>query len=387
MKNRHIRTRLHNAKARAQTKAYGLLHPIRPQILCTSFKGRQYADSPRCISELLHERHPEIDVVWALNREEDPYGIIPSYVKKVRYGSPDFYHALAQSFCFITNCEMRPNLSKRKGQLFLQTWHGDRSFKKVLYDDLQDKTDRYRATVVRDDALADLCIAASDYGERVYRSAFGYSGRILKIGMPRNDKLLRQDPEEIKKIKAVLGLREDVKLIMYAPTFRDDHLHESCEIVDIGALAERLSRETGNRWLALYRAHSLGKGIGSGDSVLDVSDYPDMADLLLISDAVITDYSSVSGDYMLMDRPMVLAMFDLDDYIRNSRQLSVSPEEVGLPIARNAEELAEKLLEAIRLGKLPGREQAMRCYGVTESGKSTEAIVSILEDHYKKIFA
>ena len=282
---------------------------------------------------------------------------------------------------------MRPNIAKRKGQYFIQTWHGDRSFKKVLYDDLDDWNDTYRANVVRDDAVTDICLAASDYGERVYRSAFRYNGEILRVGMPRNDQLLNVSLEKAEIIKKKLNVDTNSKLIMYAPTFRDDKLHESCEVVDIEALVEWLCSETGDTWKGLYRAHSLGKGIGSNGRVLDVSDYPDMADLLLISDAVITDYSSVSGDYMLMDRPMVLALFDLDDYTKSSRQLSVSLDEVGLPIAKNMNELHSLMLKSINQKKLLGRDQAMNYYGVTESGDSTRTVVNLIIERFNAFFS
>lgn len=386
MKDRHVKVRLHNLKAVTYTKAYGILHPIRPQILCSSFKGRQYADSPRMISEMLHEQHPEIDVVWALNSSDDPYGLIPAYVKKVRYSSKEYYQALAQSFCFVTNNEIRPDVTKRAGQLFIQTWHGDRGFKKVLYDDLGVSDDKYRSNVVRDDVMTDYCIAASDFGEKVYRTAFRYSGNILKAGMPRNDNLINIPEEEVKKIKSRLHLEDNYKIITYAPTFRDNKIHEACEIVNLEELVIWLNRNTGESWKGLYRAHSLGKGIGSQEHVLDVSDYPDMADLMLITDAMVTDYSSVAGDYMLLDRPMVLALFDLDDYLKNSRKFNVSLDEVGFPIAKNLSELHSLLLDSIQQSRLIGREKAMKYYGVTETGDSTEQIVQLILEHYKKQF-
>lgn len=368
------------------TQLYGTFHPIRPEVLCASFRGKQYSDNPRVIAEMLHSIHPEIEIIWAINSSDNPYGLIPSYVKRVRYGSKEFYQALSRSFCFITNNEMRPNLSKRAGQFFVQTWHGDRAFKKVLYDTLDDFTDTYRANSVRDDQLTDICLAASDLGEKVYRTAFRYNGRILKVGMPRNDKLLNISSEEVTRIKTLLGIDESYKLIMYAPTFRDDKMHQSCEIVDLAELVTWLNKETGERWKGLYRAHSLGKGIGSSENVMDVSVYPDMSDMLLISDAVITDYSSVAGDFMLLNRPMVLAQFDLDDYTMNSRQFYVSLDEIGYPIAKNIDELHELLLESIRQGRLIGRDKAMEYYGVVESGKSAEKVVELISQRYREQF-
>ena len=385
MKNLHIKAQLHNTKATLYTKFFWINHQIRAQVLCSSFKGRQYSDSPRIISEMLHDLHPEIEIIWALNSDEDPYGIVPPYVKKVKYNSKKFYQALAQSFCFISNNEMRPNIAKRKGQFFVQTWHGDRGFKKVMYDDLTDWTDIYRANVIKDNELTDICLAGSDFGEKVYRSAFRYSGNILKVGLPRNDKLLNYTNEELQKIRKNLGIVSDCKIIMYAPTFRDDKMYETCEIVDIGALVEWLNSVTGNNWFGLYRAHSLGKGIGSKKNVLDVSQYPDMADLLLISDAVITDYSSVAGDYMLMDRPMIIASFDIDDYI-NNRKLYASPEEVGFQTAKNIDELQKLLLDSIKQNRLIGREKAMNYYGVAETGHSTSVVVDLIVQKYEALF-
>jgi CDP-glycerol glycerophosphotransferase len=384
--NKHIVQRISELKARSYTRFFSIFHAIKPQILFSSFRGNQYSDNQRVISEYIFNNYPEIEINWVLNSNKNPYGLVPSYVKRVKYGTRQFYQALSQSFCFITNNEIRPNIVKRENQLFIQTWHGDRGFKKVLYDDLGETDDVYRSNVVRDNFLTDFCVAGSVYGERRYRSAFRYSGEILKVGMPRNDKLLNFSKNEASEIRKRLGVPENKKLIMYAPTYRDDKKGKACELVNLHEVLAWLERETGDDWVGLYRAHRLGAGIGSDNKVFDVSDYPDASDLLVIADAMITDYSSIAGDFLLLNRPIVLAMFDLDEYKANGRDLNCSLEDCGFAIAKNSQELYNLLLVSVRENRMLGYDKAMKYYNVMETGCATKVVCDRILAFYQKTF-
>ena len=381
----HILTRLHNLKTYAYVRFYSACSKIKPQVLFSSFRGNQYSDNPRVISEYLHQYYPDINIVWALNFHDNPCGIVPSYVRRVKYGSKNFYNALSQSFCFVTNNEIRSNMIKRNNQLFIQTWHGDRGFKKVLYDSWKETGHIEKGIFLRDNELTDFCVAASDYGVKRYRSAFRYRGEILNIGMPRDERLLNFSEEESAKTRKKLNIPENVKLIIYAPTYRDNHKGRACEVVDLHEVLNWLRKETDNNWIGLYRAHRLGAGISSDKDIIDVSDYPDATDLLAIADALISDYSSIAGDFMLLNRPMVLAAFDLEDYQSHSRTFNCTPEECGFAVAKNNQELHKLLLTSVRENRMLGYKKAMEYYNVVETGNATKAICDRIVDFYQKV--
>lgn len=319
-------------------RAYSLNHKIQKKMVFVSFEGKQYSDNPKAVSVKMHQLFPEYKIVWILNTENIDSDFLPSYIKVVKPGSPQAYAEIATAFCYITNGNNEPNIIKRKGQFFVQTWHGDRVPKKVLYDTWGSD---YRAIPVTDNEITDLCIAASDIGESAYRTAFRYSGPVLRVGMPRNDKLVIPNTDEQIKVKKHLGIQDDEKILLYAPTFRD-HMSEKQNInVDLDSVLEKLSN-TGEKWKCLLRAHSASKGLildNLSDRYLDVTSYPDMADLLLVADMLITDYSSSAGDFILRRKPVILTMFDLDYYKNNCRDFNFFPGDVGFIVAYNQEEL------------------------------------------------
>jgi CDP-glycerol glycerophosphotransferase len=230
----------------------------------------------------------------------------------------------------------------------------------------------------------DLFVAASDYGVRKARQGFLYDGEVIVEGMPRNDKLVHISSygDEANKVRKHLEIGNDVKILLYAPTFRDDKGCQQCAI-DIAATIENLE-SNGGKWICLIRSHSLSKGISvEGDAsklcsttnYLDVTSYPDMADLLLIADLLITDYSSCAGDFILTGKPVVLAHFDRDEYEAQGRPLWVNPNEAGFLVAKNQGELNHILSHLQSYNIQAIADKINRFYGTKETGLSSEAIV------------
>ena len=359
---------------------YGKFHKIEKKVLFDSFCGKQYSDNPRAISEKLHELYPGYKIVWRINNKNNKYNIIPAYIKIV-FKNKDFLKELATSFCYVTNEGMEPNKYKKKNQLFIQTWHGDRGFKKVLYAAWEGAK---RPIPVTDEKITDLCIAASDYGESVYRDAFKYKGKILKIGMPRNDKLVKKSPDEYEKIKKNINIPKDVKVLLFAPTYRDRCNTNQKILVDLKRVLEVLERN-GEKWICLIRAHSASSGLefNESDKVKDVTDYPDIADLLLIADMLITDYSSCSGDFILMDKPVILTLFDKNEYEKSCRKFNLKPEDAGYIIAYNQEELESIILNNTEKDYEENCKKIKKIYNVIETGDSSKEICNIIKEFYE----
>ena len=135
----------------------------------------------------------------------------------------------------------------------------------------------------------------------------------------------------------------------------------------------------------MIRAHSASAGLefgGEGDLYLDVSQYPDMADLLSISDMLITDYSSCAGDFILRHKPVILAMFDYEEYVKNCRSFNFIPEEAGFIIAMNQRELELILDTYSDKDYSENCESIIRHFNITESGNSAAQICEIINIEY-----
>lgn len=336
------------------------------RVFFSSFKGKAYSDSPRFISEALHDLRPDLEIVWQL---ADASGA-PDYVRAVRPHSPAALRELACARCIVDNFNRPHYLLKFPGQLYVQTWHGDRGFKKMLYD--MDPSQPYP-----DGGQMDLGVSGSAFGTKNYRTAFRYDGEVMQRGIPRNDRLVHPDGREIDALRRALNVPDGARVLLYAPTFRDATSGQTQQAgFDLDRAVARLEAATGSQWICLTRAHDQNRGIASGDAhradVRDCTAYPEMSDLLLIADLLITDYSSSAGDYVLLNRPVILYQPDLDDFTASDRNMYFDIRTCPYARAESEAEL-DALLDQV--DALHERCEAVRqFYGVTESGESARAV-------------
>lgn len=364
------------------TRMYALFHGIEKKIIFNSFNGKQYSDNPRSISEKMHEMYPEYKLVWILNTNDDPYKIIPDYIETVPAHSRQYLHHIATAFCYIQNEVMRSSRYKRKKQLFIQTWHGDRGLKQILYDALE--AQGIQSNEYIDGKVTDIFIVGSDYAEKRIGSAFHYYGETLKVGMPRNDKLVY--PADVDTVKARIGIKKDARILLYAPTMRRGEEILKCKV----NLKETLKILTkgGDDWICLVRAHPKSVGVDVQDNIqmTDVSAYPDMADLLMIADLLITDYSSCAGDFILRHKPVILAQFDREWYNQHNRQFYVDVDKTGFLIAQNQEELNQILSTMSEKDYVDNCDKVMHYFGTKETGCSAEQICKMIDRCYREKF-
>lgn len=336
----------------------------RNRVFFSSFIGRDYCDSPARICEALHALCPEAELVWQLKRPEDA----PDYVRAVKPRSLAALRAISTSRCLVDNFN-RPNyMPKFDDQKYVQTWHGDRGFKKMLYD-MED------GGFFPDGSQMDLGVSGSDFGTKNYRTAFRYEGEVMQLGIPRNDALVNPDPAQIARIRKALGIPDGTRALLYAPTFRDETAGgEQPAGFRLGAALDRLEAATGAPWVCLARAHSQNLRIhGDGDArVRDVSKWPETAELLLAADMLISDYSSTAGDYVLLDRPVILYQADRARFIHSNRQMYFDLRKCPYACAESEEELLSLLDDIDAL--IPRCAMVRDFYGVTETGRSAEAV-------------
>jgi CDP-glycerol glycerophosphotransferase len=309
------------AGARNHGKLYPRLRqePLRDAVFYNSFTGRQYSDSPRAVHEELVARGLPLEHVWAV---ADGQAAIPPTARSVALWQRDWYEALATSRYIVTNQHLPEWFARREGQIVVQTWHGT-PLKRIGFDieGLRFADTKYHEKLALEVAHWTHLVSPNRFSTPILRRAFRFAGEILEIGYPRNDVLFAEGAERRRitaAVRARLGLPPDRKVILYAPTWRDDDFHATggyrmSIMVDLDAAEAAL----GHDHVLLIRRHPNVvdeiRGAGNG-FVWDVSTYPDIADLLAIADVLVTDYSSVMFDFANTGRPMLFYTYDLLHY-------------------------------------------------------------------------
>jgi CDP-glycerol glycerophosphotransferase len=204
--------------------------------------------------------------------------------------------------------------------VFLQTWHGT-PLKTIAYDNKYVIANP--AGFVRDVheyRRWDYVISPNAFSTEILRRAFrGFAGEMLETGYPRNDVLNAPDRDEVRaRVRAALGVEDGQTVVLYAPTWRDNLYHEQGPHAYTLALdLDALGRALGEEHVILLRLHFLvAANIGdtAGAAVRNVSEYPDIRDLYLAADVMITDYSSAMFDWAVTGKPIVFYTYDLEHY-------------------------------------------------------------------------
>lgn len=289
------------------------LHADPKLIVFNSFGGRRYDDSPKAIylSMLDDQRFADYRFVWAFV-EPDKYSIPRGETIKVDTFS--YYKTVLKARVWITNTTMTRALSfKGIKTFYLNTWHGS-AIKRIGCDAIGDKT-----FVSKGSNNTDLYLAQGEYDRRIFSHAFGISPELVKVtGLPRNDELASPDVQsKAYDIKQRLSIPSEKQVILYAPTFREYVKDGTNYALDLPINLSKWKDELGDKYVLLMRAHpavATLMNIKDNGFVKDVSTYPQLNDLMIVSDVLISDYSSIFFDYSILARPMFCFAYDYNIY-------------------------------------------------------------------------
>ena len=291
--------------------------PLREAVLYDVFEGKSYSDSPRAVHQELVRRGSELEHLWVVR---DDRMIPPAGASAVVYQSPEWYEALARCRYIVGNTHLPSWIERREGQVIVQTWHGT-PLKKIGFDFDNDwfSDTAYLKALEREGRQWSLLISPNSFSTPILKRAFHYEGEILASGYPRNDVLLADDREKhAEQVRRTLGLPEGKKIVLYAPTWREDRVrHAGGHALDLRLDLAQARQVLGEDHVLLIRphAHVVEPVTGAGDGfVWDVGSYPDIQDLYLIADVLVTDYSSVMFDYAITGRPILFFTYDLEHY-------------------------------------------------------------------------
>ncbi|MDR8412735.1 CDP-glycerol glycerophosphotransferase family protein [Nonomuraea sp. 3-1Str] len=338
--------------------------------------GRLYADSVRAVYEERLRRGDDREHIWIV---KDGAFTPPGGATVVRAGSREHHAALARSRHIVTNSFLPVWFRAREDQVVLQTWNGTPA-KHVGNDQPHMARDprppiwHRQATEVRG---WDVLLSQSPWATPVLRKAFGFQGEVLESGLPRNDVLTSPDRERLAaRVRERLGLAEGKRVVLYAPTYRDYDRKNAMVKLDLAKAREELGADHE----LLVRAHPMQAMPAVPDIAHDVTTYPDMADLLLVTDVLVTDYSSVMFDFAATGRPMVFYAYDLAKY-SSRRGLYVDlPEIAPGPVLSTSAEVVEALRSIDQVAAAHrDRYDAFRAtYAPRDDGKATARVVDRL---------
>ncbi|MGW0083863.1 bifunctional glycosyltransferase/CDP-glycerol:glycerophosphate glycerophosphotransferase [Streptomyces sp. NPDC003393] len=360
--------------------------PVRKgTVVFESHLGKQYSDSPRAIYEELRRRGTPITPIWSYAGER-PRGF-PKDAQLVRRWSWGYLKALAQAEYWIDNQGYPLRLTKRPETTYIQTWHGS-ALKRMGFDEpglkmLSEPEQRaYQQALDRFDHF----VVRSEHDVRTLARAYRIpEGKLLRTGYPRNDALVRArqgaaPAPEARRLAERLGIDAGRRVLLYAPTFRarsDGRVKDFEFPFDIEDFAARF----GDDCTLLVRAHYLNRLTlppSVAGRVIDVSAEPDITPLMLLADALITDYSSVMFDYALLQRPIVFYAHDWEEYAQDSRgtYFDLLAEAPG-PVPRTAEELFDVLgdLSAVGAAHEARLKEFVDKYGEYDRGDAAAQIV------------
>jgi CDP-glycerol glycerophosphotransferase len=292
--------------------------PLREDILFISWKGKQCEDNPRGIADELRRRGDERPHIWAVSDWSIP---VPDGARGVLTGTEEYWEAIARSRFVISNDDMPASYVKRPGQVYVQTWHGT-PLKRIGFDIDNPQFVSgagYLNHLAADVAKWDLLLSPNPFSTPIMRRAFRYDGEICESGYPRNDLLNSPGSAELAaRIRHRLGVPQSKRIVLYAPTWRDDQYYASGRYrFDFRLDLERAWRDLGDGYVVLIRGHHhMADDVPAGRPgfAINVTRYPDITELFLVTDVLVTDYSSVMFDFAPTGRPMVFYTYDLEEY-------------------------------------------------------------------------
>ncbi len=319
------------------------LFPIKNKAVFMSFKGKYSNCNSRAIYEQLRRQMPGCRYIWLMR---DPSAVIEG-AETVKYPSLKAIYHLATAVLWVDNSRKALWTVKRRGQYYVQAWHGHVPFKRTERDAEDKLTASYVAQAKNDSRCADLFVSGCKWRTWNFRSAFWWDGDILECGQPRSDIFFQDGAERRRKVAGFYGLPEEVNLVLYAPTFRDGKKMDAyLQGGDYNAVLQACHNRFGGEWKLMVRLHpnmmSCQDLVEYDQNILNGSRYNEINDLILASRILITDYSSCMFDAAQAGKIVLLYASDTERY-GEERGMYYPFSSLPFPMVSSVDELSEAI--------------------------------------------
>lgn len=319
-------------------KFMGLFVPVDSDlVLFVSLMGTKFNDSPKAIYDYM-QSHPEYrkyHCVWAFEKPECFPGL-----DTVKIDTPKYFITALRAKYWVTNTNIERGLEfKKKKQIYLNTWHGI-ALKKIG-NDCPGRNDYNFQN------LDFLCVSGK-YEEKVFKSAFNATEKsYLRCGMPRNDRLWNVTNVDLEQCRKKLEIPHNKKVILYAPTWRESEDGGKTYAIKPPINFDLWKEKLADDYVLLFRAHHITTkvlDVKFDDFIRDVSDYPDVNDLMIAADLLITDYSAIAFDYSILCKPIFCFAYDYETYLSDRGTYFDIDEKYPNKSCRNENELIERIV-------------------------------------------
>jgi len=362
-------------------------------IIFTSFHGKGYNDSPKAIFEEMKkdERFCGYKFYWAIKGAKKRKIEIDG-ARVIEYFSPAYFYYAARAKYWVFNCKMPEYLYKKNTQVYLQTWHGT-PLKRLGYDIIAPEgTTFYRTgqsfekmtkSYSKDSARYDYMISPNEFSTEVFQSAFKVKkDKLIETGYPRNDFIVNASAEECLAIKEKYGIPKDKKVVVDAPTWRDNSYNMKGYVFELKADFYKWREILGDEYVLIFKPHYLIVNRYADNKELEGFLYnipaeAEINELYVISDVLVTDYSSVFFDYAILGRPVYFYMYDLAEYKDELRGFYL---DIYKDLPGEIYESEEELLKGIYLGQFDFErmKQFNERFNKFHAGDSSKKVIDIL---------
>lgn len=325
-------------------------------IVFSAFNGKSYTCTPKAVYEymLTSGKYEDYKFIWVV-RDLEKYEFLTQNPNTtiVKNRTKEYERALASAKYWIWNYRIYDYIYPREDQVYVQCWHGT-PLKRLGYDIEHSQNAMNSQIEIQNKYRTDAekfsyILSPSAFASEKFISAWnlgntGQADKVVEVGYPRDDFMLNYSQDDVKRIKDELEIPADKKVLLYAPTWRDNqHTAGLGYVYDNPVDFSRLREELSDEWVILFRAHYLVANQFDFEEyegfVYNVSKHDDINELYVISDMLITDYSSVFFDYANLNRPILYYMYDLEYYKDELRGFYIDLSELPGPIVEKEEEL------------------------------------------------
>lgn len=348
------------------------------KIVIDNFGGNGYGDNGKYLAqELLKDKKYEI--VWLLKNLNSEF---PDSIKKVKiYSLKAYYHMITARLWIGTIRNSQKPVFKRKNQFYMQTWHGGLPLKYIEKDAEETLSKEYIHKAKIDGKMTDFITSSCKFRSELYKNVFWTNAKILEFGIPRDDILFDKNNQESINLRKKYNL-ENKFLILYAPSFRSKPgFYENLKF-DTERLRKTAEEVFGKEVVIAFKIHPNDtekvKTLNWGNYI-NFSDEPDSQVVLMASDLVISDYSSMLMDFILIKKPTIAFIPDYEEYSSNDRKLYFNIKSSGLPFAETFEDLLLIIKNFNNEKYIKVAEEILNYYGNFENGKSSEKIINFLK--------
>ena len=360
---------------------------VKNKIVFDNYMGKGFGCNSKYVVQKLIEMYPnKYDIVWVVSKKDNKPEEYPEGVRTVTYGSVQSKMEYATSKIWVSNYHkisyLKKGMYKKKGQYFIQMWHGSLGIKRIENDVPILTNDNSWLNLAKESSnMVDYWISNSKFETAIYKQAFWNVDDVLEYGHPRND-IIFEDNENIKnKVMQYFNIAEK-KILFYAPTFREDYRLD-CYKIDFEKLIHTLSNKFGGEWVVIVRLHPRVRKyskevLGDCENVLDGTYYSDIQELITVADIMITDYSSCIFDFLLTKRPGFIFATDINEF-NNERGFYYPLESTPFSIAKNNVELQNNIVNFDNEIYQENLQNFLKEKGCIEDGHASERVAKLID--------